>query len=193
MMVLNGKRDRGERCLRNDREGGFAVPHGGRRHCGENVGSWGRGSHRVTVDLHALPEEPNGDHDDKPPSSQPIVVEDILHFSEPGGGEAPEHRLLKVGEGVARSPGDGYQCTSLLLMAHPLCEIGGQQPLHGRDTLQVLPLEELVLAVQAGVAVKLVVNSTKVSPNLFPKRPAPNGTRWLGRRPADWLWQWALS
>ena len=38
-----------------------------------------------------------------------------------------------------------------------LGEIGGQQSLHGRDALQVLPLEELVLTVQAGVAVELMM------------------------------------
>ena len=46
--------------------------------------------------------------------------------------------VFEVGEGVAGGPRDGHQHTSLLLMAHPLGEVGGQQLLHGGDALQVL-------------------------------------------------------
>ena len=67
-VVLNCQRDGGERGLGHDWEGGLAVPQGGRRHGGEDVGYGDRGSHGLTVDLHALSEEPDGDYDYKPPS-----------------------------------------------------------------------------------------------------------------------------
>ena len=54
----------------------------------------------MMMDLHALPEEPDGDYDDKPPA----VVEGILHLSEPGRGEPTNHSMFEVGEGVAEGP-----------------------------------------------------------------------------------------
>ena len=68
-VVLNCQRDRGERGFGHDREGGLAVPRGGRWHGGEDIGRGDGGSDGPTVDLHALPEEPDGDDNDEPPSS----------------------------------------------------------------------------------------------------------------------------
>ena len=47
---------------------GLAVPQGGRRHGGEDFGCGDRGSYGLTMDLHNLPEKPDGDYDDEPPS-----------------------------------------------------------------------------------------------------------------------------
>ena len=48
-------------------------------------------------------------------------------------------------------------------MTHSLGEVRCQQPLHGRNALQVLPLEELILAVEAGVLVKLVMGKVQLA------------------------------